>query len=148
MFFGLLNLTTLSECLPVEIDGQPIEDMAKKREYLESMSTALTCPDYLRVFASRHASIKHMPGKQIKSFGCLLDPEQEAVCDKIEQLGIYYEKIRVQVVLHSKDGVDQPSEAYVYRMLDSFVQQDVENGLTHNDDEYVHLCAETDLMHY
>ncbi len=36
----------------------------------------------------------------------------------------------------------------MYKMFDSFIQQDVKDGLTHTDDEYVHLCAETDLMHY
>lgn len=127
MFFGLLNLTTLSECLPVEeIDGEPVKDRAQKREILESLSTALTCPNYERVFGSRHATIKHCPGGQIKSFGCLLTPEQEDILDELEELGSYYEKIRVQVVLHSKDdGDDEAGEAFVYKMMDSAVQLDV-----------------------
>mgnify|MGYP001626523903 CR=1 FL=1 len=138
MFFGLLNLKTLSTWMPVEIDGAEVKDTAQKRKHLETMSTALTCQDYQRVFGSRHASIKHIPGEQIRSFGCLLTPEQEEVCDNIESLGFYYEKIKVSVMLHPKDGgEDRAAEAYVYKMLDCHIQQDVEEGLTHENDNYV-----------
>ncbi len=95
MFFGLLNLSTLATYMPVEIDGVEVEDQVQKRNHLESKSTALTCQDWQRVFGSRHATIKNIAGEQIRSFGCLLTPEQEELCDRIEGLDFYYEKIKV-----------------------------------------------------
>ena len=57
------------------------------------MSTALTLNDWTRVFARDHATILPSPGKAIKTFAVMLDQEQETMCDGIEDLGNYYEKI-------------------------------------------------------
>ena len=73
MVYGLSNLTTLAQILPVKIDGQVIEDHQTKKEYFQSMSTAVTLYGWTRCFAKEHATIVQSPDKAVYTFAVLLD---------------------------------------------------------------------------
>ena len=82
---------------------------------MKSKAVALTCADWTRVFASWHATIQPAPGRAIKTFGIVLDGEQQAVTDRIESEGVYYDKIEVPVMLHRPGQPDEPGTAKVYQ---------------------------------
>ena len=99
LFYGLLNMSNLASWLPF---AGPLEQAseAEKMEYLKTKAVSLTCPGFSRVFASRHASIQENEDGKICTFGVYLTPEQERVCDQVESLGVYYDKVAVPVIVH------------------------------------------------
>ena len=147
MFYGMLNLEILSRNLPFE---GALEHASQKKKYadLKSKAVALTCSGWSRVFSSRHASIQERKNGQIRTFGVELTPAQQEVTDMIESVGIYYDKVQVPVTLHHRDGRNVQAMAYAYKMRDERVQDDLDSGLTHEDDSYVKKCANSDLLHY
>ena len=106
MFFGMLNLPKLANILPFNgPDETHLQDstVLQRVEYLKSKSTALTCKGWGRVFGSNHATIEKDPNMQIKTFAVRLNKDQVAQTDFFESVGVYYDRIRVPIILHPKN---------------------------------------------
>ena len=94
-------------------------------DHLRTRAVALTCPGFVRVFASHHASIQENAEGSIQTFGIYLTPKEEEECDMIEGLGDYYDKVTVPVIMHREGRPDEESTANVYRMTQSTVDDEV-----------------------
>ena len=70
------------------------------------------------------------------------------MCDGIEALGFYYDKITVPVIIHRDGYADSESTANVYRMTQNRVDEEIKQNYSHQDNAYVRQCAQSDLMHY
>ena len=80
MFYGMETLDFLASKLPFEeeksdevTEGTINLSHDEKVALLRSKAVAVTCPGWIRVFASKHASIRRAPHKSMKCYAVMLD---------------------------------------------------------------------------
>ena len=92
MFYGMETLDFLATKLPFEDEKSDLAH-EEKVELLKSKAVAVTVPGWIRVFASKHASIRRAPHKSMKCYAVTLDHAQQEAVANIEAEGQYYEKM-------------------------------------------------------
>ena len=73
LFFGLLNMHFFAQNMPFD---EPLAsaNQEARMDHLRTRAVALTCPGFVRVFASHHASIQENAEGSIQTFGIYLTP--------------------------------------------------------------------------
>ena len=129
MFYGMLNIDILAQILPFSHMPQ-LQTKPDKLAHLKSKAVSLTCPGYKRVFAATYASIEPVSyneaaaasEQQLKTFGVYLTEEQVAACDDFEDVGVDYDRITVDVIIHrSEEEPNVQGQAQVFQMREEMI---------------------------